>query len=95
VDDGASDQWREARTAERSGTSDSRKGTAMLSREILEAQETVEMPAREMMRVTIVAFNNFSSVDALQANGSLQFGGWNSSSQGNAIVVEQGTGIGG
>jgi hypothetical protein len=64
----------------------------MLSKEVLESQEVVEMPAREMMRVTIVAFNNFSSVDAGQANLNLQ-GGWcNTSSQGNAIVVAQGNG---
>jgi hypothetical protein len=67
----------------------------MLSKEILEAQETVEMPARDMMRFTFIGFNNVSSVDALQVNASAQFGVGNYSEQVNAIVEKQGTGIGG
>jgi hypothetical protein len=64
----------------------------MLSKEILEAQETVEMPARDMMRFTFIGFNNVSSINAVQLNASAQFGDGNYSEQGNAIVVVQGNG---
>jgi hypothetical protein len=63
----------------------------MLSKEILEAQETVELPAREMMRFS---FNNITAIDATQVNASLQFGDNNSSDQANAILVAQQTGVG-
>ena len=62
----------------------------MLSKEILEAQEVVELPAREMMRFS---FNNVSLIDATLVNASAQFGCYNTSSQGNAIVVQQQTGV--
>jgi len=62
----------------------------MLSKEVLEAQEVVELPAREMMRFN---FNNISLIDATQVNASAQFGDYNTSTQGNAIVVQQQTGV--
>jgi len=58
----------------------------MLSKEILEAQETVELPAREMMDW------NFSGILAAQTNANFQvsaFGSANLASQTNAIVVTQ------
>jgi hypothetical protein len=58
----------------------------MLSKEILEAQESIELPAREMMDW------NFSGILAAQGNGSLQlsaFGSANLASQTNGIVVTQ------
>jgi len=64
----------------------------MLSKEVLEAQEVVELPAREMMRFN---FNNVSLIDATQVNASLQWGDNNSSTQGNAIVVQQFNGVSG
>ena len=58
----------------------------MLSKEILEAQETVELPAREMMDF------NFSYINAWQGNLALQgssYGSANLSLQGNGIAVWQ------
>lgn len=58
----------------------------MLSKEVLEAQETVELPAREMMDF------NVSLIGALQGNASLQLSAVysaNLSSQGNVIAVGQ------
>lgn len=58
----------------------------MLSKEILEAQETIELPAREMMDW------NFSAIFAQQTNLNFQasaFGSANLSSQTNAILVNQ------
>jgi len=59
----------------------------MLSKEVLEAQETVEMPAREMMNW------NGSAIFALQGNANAQLSAFcsaNVSSQGNLISVSQG-----
>ena len=58
----------------------------MLSKDILEAQETVEMPAREMMNW------NASFILAAQGNWNAQvsaFGSANLSSQQNVIMVSQ------
>jgi len=63
----------------------------MLSKDVLEAQETVELPAREMMRFS---FNNVTLIDATQVNASVQYGWNNSSSQANVIEVAQQTGVG-
>jgi len=62
----------------------------MLSKDVLEAQETVELPAREMMRFS---FNNVTLIDATQVNASAQFGAYNSSDQANVIAVGQQTGL--
>jgi len=62
------------------------KGTVMLSKEVLEAQETVELPAREMMDF------NFSGILAAQGNFNAQAafaGSANLSSQLNGIAVSQ------
>ena len=61
----------------------------MLSKEVLEAQETVELPAREMMDF------NFSLIGALQGNLNAQAswaGSANLSSQLNGIGVTQSNG---
>jgi hypothetical protein len=63
----------------------------MLSKDVLEAQETVELPAREMMRFS---FNNVTLIDATQVNASVQYGDYNTSSQANVISVAQQTGVG-
>jgi len=63
----------------------------MLSKDVLEAQETVELPAREMMRFS---FNNVTAIDATQVNASVQYGCYNSSDQANVISVAQQSGIG-
>jgi len=63
----------------------------MLSKEILEAQETVELPAREMMRFN---FNNVTAISATQVNASVQYGCYNSSDQANVISVAQQSGVG-
>ena len=58
----------------------------MLSKEVLEAQETVELPAREMMDF------NASFIGALQGNANFQlsaFGSANLSGQLNGISVTQ------
>jgi len=58
----------------------------MLSKEVLEAQETVELPAREMMDF------NVSLIGAFQGNANLQlsaFGSANLSGQANVIAVSQ------
>ena len=63
-----------------------KEGIAMLSKDILEAQETVELPAREMMDA------NFSLISAWQGNLALQgsfAGSANLSGQGNLIAVSQ------
>jgi hypothetical protein len=63
----------------------------MLSKDVLEAQETVELPAREMMRFS---FNNVTLIDATQVNASVQCGDYNTSDQANVIGVAQQTGVG-